>query len=98
MDLSEQQTLNWITFLLGLHDQGKFSETFQQLRPDLRKLFWPDTPVKKTNYSIRHDTMGQMLWRVCLKQHLFKGSSSYLQDFADDTLRYWLNPVFGYRT
>ncbi|MBV1928101.1 MAG: CRISPR-associated helicase Cas3', partial [Gammaproteobacteria bacterium] len=94
--LSEQQTLNCIAFLLGLHDLGKFAETFQQLRPDLRELFWPDSPVKKTNYSIRHDTLGNMIWRDCLKKHLFKGSSGDLKDFADDTLQYWLNPVFGH--
>ena len=72
MGLSGQQTLNWITFLLGLHDLGKFAESFQQLRPDLRELFWPEAPVKKTNYSIRHDTLGHMLWRECLRKHLFK--------------------------
>ncbi len=96
MGLSEQQTLNWITYLLGLHDLGKFAEAFQQLRPDLRKLFWPESLVKKTNYSIRHDTLGYMLWQQCLTKHLFKDCNGDLRDFIDDTLNYWLTPVFGH--
>jgi CRISPR-associated endonuclease/helicase Cas3 len=96
MGLPPEQTRTCIVFLLGIHDLGKFAETFQQLRPDLREQFWPDIPVKRDNYSIRHDSLGQMLWSESLRAQLFSNASENLNDFADDPLQYWLNPVFGH--
>lgn len=97
MQLPEQQTQTWLVFLLGIHDLGKFAETFQQLRPDLRQGFWPDLPIKRTNYSIRHDTLGDMLWSQYLCSQLFdKKQNEPLLEFASDTMSCWLNPVFGH--
>ncbi|MBL4608232.1 MAG: CRISPR-associated helicase Cas3' [Pseudomonadales bacterium] len=96
MDLPTEKTIECIVFLLGIHDLGKFAETFQQIRPDLRELFWPDTPIKKNNYSIRHDSLGAMLWTQFLRNKLFNDADNSVLEFTEDTLEYWLNPVFGH--
>ena len=46
MQMPEQQARAWLVFLLGIHDLGKFAETFQQIRPDLRQQFWPDESAR----------------------------------------------------
>ena len=49
---------HWIGFFLAVHDLGKFSSAFQQLRKDL-------SPAQDREYfySIRHDTLGHIAWR-----------------------------------
>ena len=55
-NLDEEGLLAWLSFLLALHDVGKFSDGFQNLRPDLfRALQGRDTRVL---YDERHDTLG----------------------------------------
>lgn len=48
----------WIGFFLAIHDLGKFSSAFQQLRTDL-------SPIRNGEffYTIRHDTLGHLAWR-----------------------------------
>jgi CRISPR-associated endonuclease/helicase Cas3 len=36
--LKEEALLGWLSFLLAIHDLGKFSDGFQNLRPDLFQL------------------------------------------------------------
>jgi len=50
--------LHWLIMFLALHDIGKFSETFQNLRPDLLELLQD----KKSNkdYTVRHDSLGNL--------------------------------------
>ncbi len=52
MGLPPEAAKCWCSFLLGLHDLGKFAETFQQLREDLRIALWPNKHIRKHNYSI----------------------------------------------
>jgi len=49
---------HWIGFFLAIHDLGKFSSAFQQLRKDL-------SPGRNGQffYTIRHDTLGHLAWR-----------------------------------
>lgn len=50
--LDEEARLAWLSFLLAIHDLGKFSEGFQNLRPDLlRALQGRETRV---NYNEPH--------------------------------------------
>lgn len=95
MGLSETDTVSWCVFLLGLHDLGKFAESFQQLRPDLRQHLWPDKVIKKKHYSIRHDSLGEMLWQ-CFLQYEWLEQSPECEDFLEDVIKYWLQPVFGH--
>ncbi len=58
--ISAQQLKPWLLFMLSLHDIGKFSEAFQQLKPEYRKACWGD--IKHKNYDLRHDSLGFLLW------------------------------------
>ena len=58
--LSDETATNLITFYLAIHDIGKFSDRFQNLRPDIFKHLRGYTCDKA--YNIRHDTMGYHLW------------------------------------
>ncbi len=96
MGLTKGVTFCWVIFLLGLHDLGKFAESFQQLRPDLRQQFWPDEKIRKKHYSLRHDSLGMLLWRQYLKKALFPCPDQATEDFLKDVLPHWLAPVFGH--
>src|SRR5690625_2607472 len=48
----------WVGFFLAIHDLGKFSSAFQQLRMDLCPQSEP-----RYFYTIRHDTLGYIAWR-----------------------------------
>ena len=58
----------YAVFLLALHDLGKFSETFQNCRPDLLKAL--QGRESRRDYPIRHDTLGFSLWRDDLYKRL----------------------------
>ncbi|HHH35964.1 MAG TPA: CRISPR-associated endonuclease Cas3'', partial [Gammaproteobacteria bacterium] len=96
MGLSREEAKRWCVFLLGLHDLGKFAESFQQLREDLRQRFWPDEKIRKRNYNIRHDALGWMLWRQFLCNELFDPADEDLQNFIDEGMDYWLAAVTGH--
>ena len=49
-----------LAWLISLHDLGKFSFTFQGLRPDLMDLLQRGT--NNRDYSIRHDQLGSLVW------------------------------------
>ena len=59
--LSDETATNLITFHLAIHDIGKFSERFQNLRPEILKHLRGHTCDKE--YTVRHDTMGYHLWK-----------------------------------
>jgi len=57
----DKQTLSiWVVFFLGIHDIGKFSDGFQNLRSDLLLKLQARESTK--GYSIRHDSLGFALW------------------------------------
>jgi len=59
--LNETMLKGWVGFFLAIHDLGKFSSAFQQLRIDLTQ-----DEGEKYHYSVRHDTLGYMFWiREC---------------------------------
>jgi len=51
-----------LPFLLALHDLGKFSEPFQDLRSDLAERLHGSHRTEVTS-SLRHDSLGYLLWR-----------------------------------
>ena len=53
--------VNWVMLFLALHDVGKFSEGFQNLRSDL--LFRLQGRKSDKTYSVRHDSLGYLLWK-----------------------------------
>jgi CRISPR-associated endonuclease/helicase Cas3 len=71
----------WMTFMLGLHDIGKFSHTFQNLRKDI-SLNTNVQPVDnghqlKKLYDIKHDELGSIIYGQFLKSYI----SEILNDF-----------------
>lgn len=58
--LNKKNVLSLISFLLAIHDLGKFSERFQNLKPELLKTLRGHDSDKR--YILRHDSMGFHLW------------------------------------
>lgn len=65
--LNPSELRRWAVFFLGLHDLGKFSVTFQTLRPDLLAAL---QQRKTDKQSQRHDTLGYVLWRRHVRSQL----------------------------
>jgi CRISPR-associated endonuclease/helicase Cas3 len=60
--LEEDICKRWLVLFLAFHDIGKFSETFQNLRPDLLKKLQAVTSTKR--YSTRHDSLGNLFLKA----------------------------------
>jgi len=64
MDITSLDTnsaLSLTSFFLAIHDIGKFSERFQNLKPELFNTLRDD--VSNKEYIMRHDSMGFLLWK-----------------------------------
>jgi len=102
MQLPEDCAVAWCVFLLGLHDLGKFAESFQQLRPDLRQLFYPKQAIEHQHYALRHDSLGKLLWQSggglqdYLLDQVATGTDIDADDFIQDVLDDWLWSVLGH--
>ncbi|MGL1834882.1 CRISPR-associated helicase Cas3' [Rhodocyclaceae bacterium SMB388] len=57
----------WLAFCLSIHDLGKFAESFQGQRSDLVKQLRGREADAGKPYSIRHDTLGWLIWDQRLK-------------------------------
>jgi CRISPR-associated endonuclease/helicase Cas3 len=75
--LPEEALLAWLSFLLAIHDLGKFSDGFQNLCPDLFQTLQGRTT--RISYDERHDTLG---W-------LFAQDSLHLIFVDDDAASLW---------
>jgi CRISPR-associated endonuclease/helicase Cas3 len=69
LDIKEKLLIQWFTFLLALHDLGKFTESFQNLKPELFSKLQQRT--SSMAYLERHDTLGWSVWEKYVK-HLLK--------------------------
>lgn len=58
--LNKKDVLSLISFFLAIHDLGKFSERFQNLKPELLVTLRGHDSDK--SYVLRHDSMGFHLW------------------------------------
>jgi CRISPR-associated endonuclease/helicase Cas3 len=98
--LSNDTTIDLITFYLAIHDIGKFSDRFQNLRPDIFEHLRGHTCDKA--YKIRHDTMGYHLWNSVWSPlwdenllHLEQSASINKIDWQD-ILKPWVQAVTGH--
>lgn len=64
LQVSPEWLQQWVTFLLALHDIGKFATAFQGLVPSLSSTLVPAN--SRMPYSQRHDTLGFVLWQNVL--------------------------------
>lgn len=97
--LNKKNTLSLISFFLAIHDLGKFSERFQNLKPELLRVLRGYDSDK--NYIFRHDSMGFHLWgriwnRVWDKNSLNLNKMEY--DIIDWVLVVdpWIKAVTGH--
>lgn len=84
--LDETICCQWITLFLGLHDIGKFSESFQNLRPDLLEKLQGKKSGK--TYPVRHDSLGNLLWIESLWRSFEAANSASVPDFSN-VAEYW---------
>lgn len=95
--IDEAQTLATLTFFVGLHDLGKFSQQFQAYQPELRKtlLGRPVIP-SQMGIKVRHDQAGLSLWTPAIfglaiqERWFWKGGDLPLPERA---LRQLLTPL-----
>ncbi len=78
--LPEQRFISLTAFFLAIHDLGKFSYRFQALRRDFLPEEYGDV---RESYGgqFRHDTLGFMLWRSCIRGPLIE---RWLGDLVKD--------------
>lgn len=94
--LDSETFSGWFAFFLAVHDLGKFSSAFQQLRPELAP-----TQTQKYHYTVRHDTLGYMFWiRVCARDEELLGrlidrGALEVEDVAEIT-ETWVQCVTGH--
>jgi CRISPR-associated endonuclease/helicase Cas3 len=81
----------WVTFLLALHDSGKFGDGFQSLRSDLWQTLQCRT--EDTRPGERHDTLGYELLMETLPQWLNRPE---LARRGRQQMRPWLAAVTGH--
>lgn len=95
--LAEDALVDWITFLLAIHDLGKLADGFQNLRPDLLERL-QDGRSTDARYRERHDLLGYLLWDDSLRQRLHGPFLSADEDEDDwrDLLNPWLLATMGH--
>lgn len=86
--LDKDKSINIYAFFLALHDIGKFSNGFQNLRPDL--VIQLKGKNKNVSYNEKHWTLGYRF----IKKNASKVSVFNKSDF--DTMSSWISAVTGH--
>ncbi|MEA3296923.1 MAG: CRISPR-associated helicase Cas3' [candidate division Zixibacteria bacterium] len=93
-NLPEQVFQRWMVFLLSLHDIGKFSDSFQNLKPELlEELQGRQCDCWSTE---RHDKLGSILWKNNIKtvvQRICGGVDGVRTRRASQPIDYWAQSV-----
>jgi|GEM_PF-2339200 len=95
--LGETEARALLVHLCALHDIGKFAESFQSLRPDLRQHYFPDQDIERTDYRVKHDTLCWLLWDQSLGAHIEQTVLHHDVTYAGrDALDIWMQAVSGH--
>lgn len=100
LDMSPQALIRWFTFLIALHDMGKFARAFQGLaEPECQDLVEPD--MRMSYGQPRHDGLGALLWRHDFKRRLRQEGLPGLDPSAVNRhfhkiIQPWLEITFGH--
>jgi len=100
LGLDTETFQRWHGFFLALHDLGKFSYRFQNLRPDLYHHLQQQS--SQDNYTIRHDSLGYFIWQqqiadIAFEQDYFNLQIDHWdQDDWDDIFNPWMRSVTGH--
>ena len=98
--LSSQQFIPWNTFLLALHDIGKFADSFQNLNPDILQALQGRTSERQ--YGLRHDSLGFILWEKHLRQQARNHGltpqieGSHRRRAAEQPIDVWIKAMVGH--
>ena len=98
--LSSQQFIPWYTFLLALHDIGKFADSFQNLNPDVLQVLQGRTSERQ--YGLRHDSLGLVLWKNHLRQQVQNQGltpqleGSHRRRAAEQPIDVWIKAMVGH--
>jgi CRISPR-associated endonuclease/helicase Cas3 len=83
--LVETTCFRWLVLFLAFHDIGKFSEGFQNLRPDLLKKLQDVTSTKR--YTARHDSLGNLFLKSAFEnENLTFPLNEPFDDWQDVTM------------
>ena len=98
--LNSEYFIPWCTFLLVLHDIGKFAGSFQNLKPDLLQAL--QSRVSNRQYALRHDSLGLILWKKHLRQQAQKSgllpqiTGSHRRQAAEQPIDIWISAMVGH--
>jgi CRISPR-associated endonuclease/helicase Cas3 len=90
-ELDPAALYKWISFLMAIHDIGKFGQGFQSLRPELQRQLQGIQTVAA--YDTRHDTLGYALLLDSLQTWLDRDPDD---DLELDLLQPWVSAVTGH--
>jgi CRISPR-associated endonuclease/helicase Cas3 len=104
--MSEEALHLWLTFMLALHDVGKFSQQFQQMRDDIvTDCFHQNSLRSISPQKIHHTTLGYTLWKF-YHQTWFDALKDYPcamlwkqieQCYSEtNTPNFWLHAIMGH--
>lgn len=100
--LSKPQFIAWFTFLLALHDIGKFADSFQSLNAAVLAKLQQRTSQRQYSSHFRHDSLGWILWKNHLRQQfqdkgiMPKGAGSKRRESAAHVLDFWMGAMVGH--
>jgi CRISPR-associated endonuclease/helicase Cas3 len=95
----------WLTFMLALHDVGKFSQQFQQMCDDIVTSCLHQHSLRGVSpQKIHHTTLGYALWELyhqswfdALKDNPCAVLWRQIKQYADtDTPNFWLHTIMGH--
>lgn len=100
LDTDETALVEWLTFLMALHDIGKFADGFQGLVPELMQRLQGRVAEKPygRREGLSHDRFGLLAWQLQLLPDILaervnwpvgKGKKRRL-------LSKWVQPIFGH--
>ena len=98
--LDSQYFIPWYTFLLALHDIGKFADSFQNLKPDVLQVLQGRTSERQN--GLRHDSLGFILWEKHLRQQArIQGltpqiEGSHRRRAAEQPIDVWIKAMVGH--
>jgi CRISPR-associated endonuclease/helicase Cas3 len=96
LKISKNELERWFCFFLCLHDVGKFSVTFQNLKPELRTEL-VEKPNRDYQYLVRHDQLAWDLWdgrKRVLYDSLYSFFDEFQFQFDEECCRDWFEVWF----
>jgi len=97
--MDEEPFRQWMIFFLALHDLGKFTDSFQQLRLDVQKVLQGREGAEA---SARHDSLGFLLWnsregvKSALQESWALPTGRRRRIVKEDGLDHWIRAVTGH--